>query len=89
MGRTRRSSASPAAVGRHGALAHDQYLAEPVLQCLDPLRQRRRADRQAACGGLEAAFLQHRGKRSQLRMYQVHAAASSVFLHRIKKNQIV
>ncbi|MNT16035.1 hypothetical protein D3C72_1511200 [compost metagenome] len=53
-------------------LPYHQHLAQPVLKRLDPLRQRRRTDRQAACGGLEAAFFEHRGEGAQLRMYQVH-----------------
>jgi len=56
-----------------GILADQQHLAQAVLQRLDPLRQRRRADRQAARGGLETAFFQHRSKGGQLRVYQIHA----------------
>eukprot|EP01092_Planopodium_desertum_P001973 TRINITY_DN131429_c0_g5_i1.p1 TRINITY_DN131429_c0_g5~~TRINITY_DN131429_c0_g5_i1.p1 ORF type:complete len:171 (+),score=64.73 TRINITY_DN131429_c0_g5_i1:198-710(+) len=60
-------------------LTHHQHLAQPVLKRLDPLRQRRRADRQAACGGLEAAFFEHGGEGAQLRMYQVHAVPLQFF----------
>ena len=57
-------------------LAHDDDLAEAVLQRLDPLRDGRRRDREAACRGFEAAFFQYGGEGGQLGVDEVHGAAN-------------
>ncbi|MBB4756061.1 hypothetical protein FHT15_000716 [Xanthomonas campestris] len=68
-------AAQQALAGRSGAagsLADHQYLAEPVFQCLDPLRNCRRRHRQPPRSGVEAAFLENGSECSQLRMQQIH-----------------
>ena len=62
----------PGRGGDAGRGAHHKRAADPVLERLDALRDRRGRDVQLGSGGIEAAKPEHRVERGQLRRVERH-----------------
>ena len=74
-----RSNGTPAAVGLTWLLPHHQNLADPLLQRLDPLTDRRWRHVQTRRGRVEPAVFDHRGERGQLLTVELHISNTNAY----------